>query len=187
MNIKNISITKYKLPLEILLCVVAFSICFILLSARMSLWGLRSYTVVTGSMAPAISAHSLIFTFPSSYGKGDIITFQRANITVTHRIIDIKNDLFVTKGDANKTADTQPVRKSDIVGKTIIIIPFLGKIATFSKTIPGFILLIAIPTFIFIFFEGKTLKEEWEKEIEKKLVNKLKSVEQTIEKDIKKL
>lgn len=179
----------HKKVLYLIILILVPLVAFLLITSRTSLFfGIRTFNVLTGSMRPTISTNSLVFTIPAkSYQVGEIITFQRNDITVTHRIVAIRNHQYQTRGDANDAPDPILVSKPSILGHTFFILPLAGKITTFTKTIPGFILLIVIPTFIFIFFEGKTLKEEWEKEIEKKLVKKLKSVEQTIEKDIKKL
>ncbi len=166
-----------KETFHIIIFVFAICIAFFIFSSRMSIFGLHSYTVVTGSMEPTIHTNSAIFTVPASYKIGDIITFKRGDITVTHRIIGTKNNQFETKGDANKAADSIFVNKNEVFGKVIFEIPYIGKLTTFSKTISGFNLLIVIPTILFIFFEAKTLKMEWEKEIEKKLMHKMHSAE----------
>lgn len=169
----------HKVVLYTFIFAVLPIIAFLLITSRTSLlFGIRTFVVMTGSMRPAIGVDSLVFTTPSSeYNIGDVITFPRGNITITHRIISIKNNQFEVKGDANNAPDPILVSKSTVIGKTLFIIPYLGKITSFIKTIPGFILLIVIPTLSFIFFEAKTIKEEWEKEIEKKLVKKLHELE----------
>lgn len=57
---------------------------------------------------------------------GDIISFRYGNITIVHRIIEIKNDsegkYFVTKGDNNIYPDPVNVRFPDIGGVVIAII-----------------------------------------------------------------
>ena len=169
----------------ILLPVVAF----LLISSRTSLlFGIRTFTVLTGSMKPTIQVDSLLFTIPEKeYKVSDIITFKRNDVNITHRIVGIQNNQYVTKGDANQSADPILVSKELIVGKTFFTLPYVGKVTSITKTVPGFILLIALPTLAFIWFEGKTIKEEWEKEIEKKLVSKLKTAEQVVESEIKKV
>jgi signal peptidase I len=150
-------------------------VLFLLITSRSSiLFGIRSYDVLTGSMEPTIHVGSMIFSRPSaSYQKGDIITFNRGNITVTHRIFSVDKGSFRTKGDANNAVDPQIVYPGSIIGKDVVIIPNFGKFTSFFKTIPGFIIFIALPILIFIGFETRTFKKEWEKEVEKKLLRKL--------------
>lgn len=150
-------------------------ILFLLITSYTSIiFGIRSFDVLTGSMEPIIHTGSIILSKPAlSYHIGDIITFKRNKITITHRVVNITNNKYITKGDANKTADVQTVSKANIIGKNFFSIPFVGKLIGFIKTIPGFVIFIALPTFIFIGFEAKSIKQEWEKEIEKKLLKKM--------------
>ena len=154
-------------------------VLYVLITSRTSIFfGNRTFTVLTGSMEPKIHVASIVMTAPaSSYKVGDIISFTRGNITVTHRIVAIKGNMFQTKGDANKVADPQLVNKLAIIGKDFLIIPYIGRFTEFIKTVPGFIIFIVLPTFIYIGFEIKTIKTEWEKEIEKKLLKKFSEIE----------
>lgn len=164
-------------------------VAFLLITSRTSLlFGLRTFTVLTGSMRPAIQVDSLVFTIPEKeYHVNDVITFKRSDTNITHRIVGVKNNQLVTKGDANQEADPILVSKELVIGKMFLTIPYLGKLTSITKTVPGFFFLIVLPTLVFIWFEGKTIKEEWEKEIEKKLVSKLKTAEQGVETEIKKV
>lgn len=164
-----------KTFLTICIFILVPCIFVILLTSRSSvLFGIRSYVVLTGSMVPRVPISSMVFTLPQkTYSVGDIITFNRGDITVTHRIYSIKKGVYQTKGDANKAVDPQKVYFADIIGKDIIIIPFIGKITGFIKSVPGFIILVAIPILLFIIFEMLELKKEWQTEAEKKLMKKL--------------
>ena len=75
---------------------------------------------------------------------------------------------FQTKGDANNASDTKLVSSSQITGEVIISIPYFGYVINAAKTIPGFIILVVIPTIIYISFEFITIKKELEKEFVKK-------------------
>ena len=167
-----------KKIISIILQTVFFTIigvtCITLLSSRFAVLGLRSYTVVTGSMEPKVHVGSVVFTLPSKiYKVGDILTFNRGKISVTHRIIAIKNGQYQTKGDANKIADVGLVNKANIIGKDFLIVPYLGRFTAFLKTVPGFILFIFVPMMIYILLEARVIKKEWEKQIEKRVLNKI--------------
>lgn len=162
--------------LQTIFFIAVVVVCITLLSSRFAVLGLRSYTVVTGSMEPKVHVGSVVFTFPSKiYSVGQIITFNRGKISVTHRILAIKNGLYQTKGDANKTADPELVSKANVVGKDILIIPTLGRFIAFLKTIPGFLLFIFLPMLLYILLEARVIKKEWEKEIEKRVLKKMNS------------
>lgn len=171
-NVLNIVIT-------ILVFGVVTIFLFMLVTSNSSaILGIRNFNVLTGSMEPKIPVGSLVFTMDAAnYNIGDVIAFKRGDITVTHRIVGIKDGLFETKGDANNSVDPQMVTKSNIIGKEFFVLPLFGKVVTFIKTVPGFLLLIVVPTIIFIFLEARVMKAEWEKEIEKKVIKKLKETE----------
>ena len=87
-----------------------------------NIFGYTYYSVATGSMKPVISPNDLIFVkITKNVSKGDIITFKDSGSIVTHRLIDINDNKYITKGDANNTSDTG-ISKSDIIGKVVYII-----------------------------------------------------------------
>ena len=63
--------------------------------------------------------------------EGDVIVFKKGKIKVVHRVIAIKNVnnefRYYTKGDANIMADEKYVTKSDLMGKVLIRIRYIGK------------------------------------------------------------
>lgn len=103
-----------------------------------NLFGYTIMQVVSGSMADTINIKDIIIVkITNQVNKGDIVTFQNENILITHRIIEIENDTVTTKGDANNTKDT-PIKKQDIIGKVVFIIPNVGiwqKVFTTPKVI----------------------------------------------------
>lgn len=87
-----------------------------------NIFGYTYYSVATGSMKPVISPNDLIFVkITKNVSKGDIITFKDSGSIVTHRLIDINNNKYITKGDANNTSDTG-INKNDIIGKVVYVI-----------------------------------------------------------------
>lgn len=91
--------------------------------------GHQSYIVLSGSMEPVIKTGALVFvndTDTDNLQENDIITFQIGENIITHRIHEITEDGFITKGDANETVDYAPVSKKQIVGKYMLSIPYLG-------------------------------------------------------------
>lgn len=162
------------------ICIIIFLPCvfFTLLTSRSDvLANIRSFDVITGSMKPAINVGTIIYTFPEkSYARGEIIAFQRDTRTITHRIVNIKQQknetIYFTKGDANTTADAGGVHKNSVIGKVIFQVPYIGNFMDFLKTIPGFVIFIVIPSVFIIVTEFNNIKKEIEKEFEKKLAVK---------------
>jgi len=119
----------------------------------------RSYLVQSGSMEPAIMTGDIIITRPNNkYMVNDVITFKNEeNRTVTHRIIESfqKDNLtnFNTKGDANRSEDSDSISINQVIGKVVLVIPKLGFLVAFSKSPPGLILLVLFPAALFILDE----------------------------------
>lgn len=89
-------------------------------------FGYSVFEVVSNSMAPTIEKKDIIIVkVDSIFEENDIITYKLDNSFVTHRITDIKDDHFVTRGDANNSQDT-PISKKEVIGEVIQTIPNLG-------------------------------------------------------------
>ena len=112
-----------------------------------SIIGLRTFTVLTGSMNPKIKPGDIVVireVESNSIEVGDVITYYIDNMYVTHRVYEVINKgneiLFKTKGDANNTVDSEAISESQIIGKKLFRIPYGGYVAGFTKRY--FILLI---------------------------------------------
>lgn len=131
------------------------------------------YTVQSGSMEPKLKTGSLVLIKPASeYIIGDVITYKteaekdldNPKNTVTHRVIE-KNDsqdpiLYTTKGDANNTPDPEPIREELVMGKLALTVPLIGYIVSFAKTQTGLLVLIIVPSTIFVYTELMNIKKE---------------------------
>ena len=174
-------ILHIKLTIIVLLF-LPFVVFTLLTSKTNIIKNIKSFTVLTGSMQPTIPQGSIVYTQKNtSYQKGNIITFEnKAKQTVTHRILEKVNKnkevFYKTKGDANNTADQELVPEKSILGKSIFSVPYVGKFTLFLKTLQGFLLFIVLPVTIFIAFELWNIKKEIEKNIEKKLTEKIKAI-----------
>src|SRR5258706_5503916 len=163
----------------ILLFVVLPLVLFTLFTSRTALLGgIRSFVILSGSMAPVIPVGSVVYTQASGkYQEGDVIAFSRGDVTVTHRIHDLVKKgngmVYKTKGDANNTDDSGLVSSGSVLGKEFFYLPFVGYVIVFLRTIPGFIALIVVPGLLFIGLEFGNINREIEKEVEKKLLEKM--------------
>lgn len=115
--------------------------------------GAGSYVVATGSMAPSITAGSLIYVIDTGeYNVDDVVTFQREGEVVTHRIVAVESDHYVTKGDANDGRDA-PVSHDQVIGKVVFSVPLYGYFFAIASTPIGYGLLIVIPSVLLIWIE----------------------------------
>lgn len=121
--------------------------------------GYRSFLVQSGSMEPAIMTGDIIIIHgQDNYLKNEVITFHGSDgRIVTHRIAEIlqKNgqSYFSTKGDANRSEDADSITQDQIIGKISLIIPKLGYLVAFSKSLPGLVILAIFPAVLFILDE----------------------------------
>jgi signal peptidase len=117
--------------------------------------------VQTGSMEPTIPIGSLVVTRPaSSYAVGDVVTYRLGKNYVTHRVVEIVNGAYRTKGDANNSPDGNLVLPSTIVGKLFVSLPHVGRFINFVKTPLGFSLLIVVPALWVVLQEIRTIGHE---------------------------
>ena len=120
------------------------------------LFGIRIYGVLTGSMAPAYSVGGVVYvkeTDASDIQVGDVITFQMGSNTeyvMTHRVVEMEGSFFITKGDANNAVDPEPVSYDRLIGKVILFVPGLSKVAEFVNSITGRCVLIMLFASAFI-------------------------------------
>ena len=124
--------------------------------------GHQMYIVIGGSMSPSFEAGALAIlkpVNPETIKVGDVVTYKgtASDTATTHRVVDItKNDgaiSFTTRGDANDVDDPSLLDSSQIVGKVVFTVPYLGKLLNFSQSKMGLVALIIIPGVILIIFE----------------------------------
>lgn len=144
-------------------------------------FGYSMFEVQTGSMYDQINIGDwIIVKLNEKINLNDIITYESNGSFVTHRVIEIYGDTYITKGDANNSKD-EPISGSSIVGKVVNILPRFGII---RKTIFNPIILLCIIITLFLinitFKNGKDKryndKMELVKDYFKKIIDKIKNV-----------
>ena len=127
----------------VLMLVATVLVCAAIMAPRLA--GLEPYAVATGSMEPSIPTGSLVYAQdvdPASLQAGDVITFSTARqpgVPVTHRVVsnDPVDREIVTQGDANASADPDPVPYAGVRGKVALSVPVLGTVAAALSTAAG--------------------------------------------------
>ncbi|MCX6728648.1 MAG: signal peptidase I [Candidatus Saccharibacteria bacterium] len=160
---------------------IIVSAIFIIITS-INIFGFQSFIVKSGSMEPKIHTGSVVVDHSSTnYQTSDVITFKVTGTkdTVTHRIVKVNQKSGITsyrvKGDANATPDPDPVLKTNVVGRVLFSVPFLGYLISFIRSIPGLIIFIAIPTLIIISEEIGNIKTEV-----KKIANRNKDINKKV-------
>ncbi|MBE6138943.1 MAG: signal peptidase I [Firmicutes bacterium] len=97
-----------------------------------------SIAILSNSMQPLYSkGDTIVYKKLNEEEKdnlniGDIIVYYDKNEnTIIHRIVNIQDNGIITKGDNNENNDNQIVKLSDIKGKYIFHIKYLGSIKMF--------------------------------------------------------
>ena len=135
--------------------------------------------VQSGSMEPAIKTGAMVVIRPSSeYRIGDVIMFgkdTKTEVPTTHRIVadEVRSGVFyyTTQGDANEDPDPQQVAQSEVIGKVLFSISYLGYVLDFAKKPLGFALLIGVPAVIVVFDEGTNIWRETKRLRKKNILN----------------
>lgn len=120
------------------------------------MFGVRIYGVLTGSMTPAYSVGGVVYvkeTDISDIHVGDVVTYRLGTDTeyvMTHRVVEMDDSFFITKGDANNAVDPEPVSYDRLIGKVIFFIPGLSGVAEFVNSGTGHSCLIILFASAFI-------------------------------------
>lgn len=161
----------------------------IILGSIVVFWfGFRTYlrtdypllAVASGSMIPTLNIGDLIVVqgtlnvtdIVAEYGTGDIIVFHKPgnpDELIVHRAVEKhqNNDLLYleTKGDNNNSPDPWRIYNSDLVGKVVGSIPYLGHIPLFVHTTTGMmIIIILIVILLLVEFAIPIVREKKEPE-----------------------
>lgn len=88
----------------------------------------RLYVVLSGSMEPALKTGGVILTDLKEKDAevGDVITFQKDERTVTHRVAGKTDEGYLTKGDANEEIDRSFTAFDEVLGTVVFYVPYLG-------------------------------------------------------------
>lgn len=164
-KISSVAFTLFKITFFVLIILVVSIIIMQRFSNNeKSLFGVRIFSIITGSMEPVYKVSDIIIAKEKDYSKiavGDDLVYLGDEGTfldkiVTHRVIKVDQDgdkyIYTTKGVAN-TASDPLVSEEQVYGVVLAksnILTFIFKLVT--KPV-GFFLLIFLPTIGFIGLE----------------------------------
>ncbi len=152
-----------KVTYTLLFAIFIVIAIFITLTSIDLIKGYNFYVVMSGSMEPSIKTGSIVgVKEQTQYQLEDVITVKMKNDptqTYTHRIVEVTEDSYVTKGDANETTDPDTASKEQVVGSVFATVPFIGYAVHFAKQPTGFILMVIVPSIIIISLELNNIKE----------------------------
>lgn len=129
-----------RLALALLLAPVVAHLAFGVLP------GFGSYAVLSGSMQPTLEPNSIVYVHQTDdYRVGDVIAFARGGSVVTHRVVEVKPEGLVTKGDDNDAPDPWRVQRDDVRGEVVASVPLYGHLVRFASTTVGFVVTVVLP------------------------------------------
>lgn len=92
------------------------------------------YSVLSSSMSPQIKVGNLVIVEKCSKDEikeNDIIQFRVQNTVIVHRVVEINYNekgerIYTTKGDNNETVDETKIKDTNVLGKVVANIRYLG-------------------------------------------------------------
>ncbi len=117
--------------------------------------GQRPYTVLSGSMEPAIGTGDVVVVeriAPADARVGDVATFadpQRRGRLITHRVRSARQRGrhvdFVTKGDSNNTVERWRIPAHGVISRVRYRVPEVGRLALLVRSPTGLVLFVLCP------------------------------------------
>ena len=172
---KILKVASYCL-FGLIICLSLFVLTLRFLGESPSIFGYSFYYVLTQSMEPEIMSGEMILgktVNPEDLQVGDVITYigetgSFKDKIITHKIIEINDDIFVTQGVANDIPDPA-IYSSQILSRYVATIPVAGKLFSVINSKFGFIFLIVTPLSLLIVNEisiiVKAFKEDKEEHL----------------------
>ena len=134
------------------------------------LLGYETYSVVSGSMEPALPIGSVVYVEhvePDTVEPGDIIAFNEEGTVITHRVVENRfiEGEFVTKGDANEQEDFNNAEYRDFIGRVAYHIPVVGSYMMLYASEVGkiYLLVLAACGVMFNMLAGRIRRKQNEK------------------------
>lgn len=127
-----------------------------------SIWGEKPLVILSGSMEPILKVGGILYYKEENindFNEGDVLVYQLNDHIISHRIVKVLDDSFITKGDNNKSIDIYEVLNYQILGKgTNWSIPYIGYYADFIYN-HKYLLVIAVGLiFMDILYDNKKEK-----------------------------
>lgn len=127
-----------------------------------SIWGEKPLVILSGSMEPILKVGGILYYKEENindFNEGDVLVYQLNDHIISHRIVKVLDDSFITKGDNNKSIDTYEVLNYQILGKgTNWSIPYIGYYADFIYNHKYLLVIAAGLIFMDICYDNKKEK-----------------------------
>lgn len=129
-----------------------------------SFLGVKTYTIISGSMQPELNIGDIVVVKEvgdNELNIDDIIAYRSGQNIVTHRIVSINyvngQKQYTTKGDYNNIEDDEILTIKSIEGKVVNKIKYIGNITILLQEKFSIILIMLV---FFIYISSKKNKEK---------------------------
>ena len=130
------------------------------------LWGKRPLVIISGSMEPILKVGGILYYEKinlDDFKKDDILVYQLNEHIVSHRIVNINEYGFETKGDNNNSNDSYIVDKNNVIGRgNNSSIPYIGYYADFIYNHKYLLIVMIILSYFNIWINSRKDKKGYE-------------------------
>jgi len=89
---------------------------------------IHAFAINGDSMEPKLESGDLVLTAEGHVGKGDVIAYRHDGMTVVHKVVNVRGDLYRTRGVNNSRMDPWLVPEENVVGKVFLKVPRIGRL-----------------------------------------------------------
>lgn len=152
-----------NLIITILIIIAIFSVYLfiqtnVLENSFFTLFGYSFFQVETGSMSGTMEIDDIVIVKlgNTNIQPQDIVTYMEKDYFVTHRVINVENDIITTKGDSNNSPDA-PIQRAQVIGEVIYVIK---DVKVWKKVFTDQNVLIPVGVTLLLFIVLVTYKEK---------------------------
>ena len=112
----------------------------------------EAQVVRSESMKPTLNMGDVVIIGPvkDPIRPGTIISYERNEELVIHRVISVEGRYLETKGDAVEDPDPWQVSTIDVQGVFLFKVPYMGFLSSFVRTSLGWGVLVIVPAVLLI-------------------------------------
>lgn len=190
-----------KIIFQVIVGIILAGIAVVFLFSKLSgspvfIFGKTTMWVITDSMTPTIPARSYILVekiTADEVKEGDIIAFYSTDPQIqgsinTHRVVEINNGVFVTKGDNNNVNDgAYSAKAENIVGRYVRTLPVMTFVGRIILSEIGFLVVVLLFLAVTVVCYMPDLKKMALKKDDDADEEKQREIDRLVQEEVKKL
>jgi signal peptidase len=152
------TIVNIVLVLAVLLVVFSAASAILMEREDFFLFGYKPFVVGSESMEPEVRKYGIVVIKKTDFNEvkaGDKIAFKSHSMSgefVFHRVLEVKPEGLVTKGDANKIADMELVESEAFIGEEAWHTNVTARFFPLLRTPKGILKVVVLPLVLIILF-----------------------------------